>query len=346
MSYKWNCLPPENAELLNEIEELRQDRSRWASRALAADRVMAKVQMARRRAAAALPPMPVIVGAPRSGTTLLRFMLDAHPALAIPPETGFLMQAQFLPAQPDAARRDLFELITHFPAEGPTWDDFGLTCNQLRDALDQIEPFDTSDGIRAFYRLYAAQQNKVRYGDKTPIYSLHLDTIRELLPEARFVHIIRDGRDTSLSLRPLWFAPGKDIASLAAQWKRFVLSARASATPRDYLEIRYEKLLTDTDSVLREVCSFLDLSFDAAMLHYFERTPKRLQQHVTRQTADGAVISHAQRLQQHTLTMQPPRRERINRWKSEMTAAEHAEFNTVAGDLLVELGYEVIRHEI
>ncbi len=302
---------------------------------------MAKVRFARRRAAAMLPPMPVIVGAPRSGTTLLRFMLDAHPSMAIPPETGFLMQAKFIPEGVEGARGALFDLITNFPAAGPTWDDFGLTHEQLRDALETVEPFDVADGLRAFYRLYAAQHGKLRYGDKTPLYCAHLDAIRETLPEARFLHIIRDGRDAALSLRPLWFAPGQDIATLAGEWKRLVMAARAAAG-KDYLEVRYERLLTETEPVLREVCEFIDLKFDPAMLRYFERTPERLKEHVTRRDAEGVVVvSHEQRLQQHTLTMQPPKRERMNRWKEEMSAGEQAEFHSVAGDLLEELGYEL-----
>jgi hypothetical protein len=284
--------------------------------------------------------MPVIVGTPRSGTTLLRFMLDAHPLLAIPPETGFLMQANYIRGEGDAARDALFDLITGFPPAGPTWDDFSLTRDELRFELELVEPFEVAHGIRAFYRLYANHQKKARYGDKTPLYCAHIGAIRQTLPEARFIHIIRDGRDTALSLRPLWFAPGKDITSLATQWRNLVRTARAAAG-QDYLEIRYERLLTSTETVLREICAFIELPFDPAMLRYFERVPERLKQHVTRLDASGeVVVTHEQRVMQDKLLMEPPQQERIFRWKEEMTATEQSEFRAAAGDLLQELDYE------
>jgi hypothetical protein len=338
---KESILPTEIADLLKEIEEIRRDRSRWVARAIADSRALSKVRLARDRAAAELPPMPVIVGAPRSGTTLLRFMLDAHPLLTIPPETGFLMPAQYIDSEGDTARDALFDLITGFPPDGPIWDDFGLTREELRSELELVEPFDVGHGIRAFYRLYAKHQNKPRYGDKTPLYCEHIDAILRTLNESRFIHIIRDGRDTALSLRPLWFAPGKDITSLATQWQRLVRKARASAG-EGYLEIRYERLLTDTEAVLQEVCAFIELPFDPAMLRYFERAPERLKQHVTRIGAEGEiVVSHEQRVKQDKLLMEPPQQERIFRWKEEMTSAEQSEFRAVAGDLLQELGYEL-----
>src|SRR3954452_10016225 len=91
------------------------------------------------------PPMPMIVGSPRSGTTLLRFMLDAHPELAIPPETGFLTQAARLALM---SREEVFETVTAFPPECPTWEDFGLPAERYRAALEALEPFTPADGVR------------------------------------------------------------------------------------------------------------------------------------------------------------------------------------------------------
>lgn len=106
--------------------------------------------------------MPFIIGAPRSGTTLLRFMLDAHPEMAIPPETGFVPLAGGL------GRQDFFDRLTHFPPGAPNWSDFGLDASDFRAGLDQIDPFTCSQGLRTFYRLYAAKHDKPRYGEKTP----------------------------------------------------------------------------------------------------------------------------------------------------------------------------------
>src|SRR4029434_6926754 len=136
---------------------------------------------------------PFIVGVPRSGTTLLRIMLDAHPQLAIPPETGFLSRLVRLPWLWAAGlgRRRLLTIITR----AESWPDFHLDAHALAEALDAVKPFTLADGLRAFYRLYAARFNKSLWGDKTPLYGRHAYSIARLLPEARFIHLIRDGRD-------------------------------------------------------------------------------------------------------------------------------------------------------
>jgi hypothetical protein len=285
--------------------------------------------------------MPIIVGAPRSGTTLLRFMLDAHPEMAIPPETGFLMRGDSFQGTDDELRREFFDTVTTFPPDAPAWDDFGIPREHFRALLQQIAPFSAADGYRAFYRAYAERFGKQRWGDKTPLYCLHLNAIETVLPEARFIHVIRDGRDVALSLREMWFAPGRDIESLAAHWTACVTTARAQgATCRNYLEVRFEELITESATVLERICGFLDLGYSPAMLDYPNRTPDRLAEHGDRRRMDGTmVVSHAVRRRQQALTMQPPQGSRAQSWKRQMSADEQSRFEAVAGTLLQTLGY-------
>jgi hypothetical protein len=287
-------------------------------------------------------PMPFIVGAPRSGTTLLRFMLDAHPELAIPAETGFLLACAQLPQDQGISEQELIQTMLYYPPDAPAWNDYQIPAAEFRAKIGQIRPLTAAAGVRAFYELYAARFGKRRWGDKTPLYCLHLPTIEKLLPEAHFLHLIRDGRDAALSLRHLWFSPGNDIPTLAAYWRHAVASARGhGALCPHYLEVRYEELVSRTEEVLRLVCDFLQLSFDPAMLHYFERTPERLQEHRERTRTDGQiVVTREQRFKQQQNTTRPPDASRIFAWKQDMSSEEQAKFTAVAGDLLRELGYE------
>lgn len=287
-------------------------------------------------------PMPIVVGAPRSGTTLLRFMLDAHPLLAIPPETGFLAAAS-LDHGDVASREGVYRLVTSFPPDAPAWDDFGIDAEEFRAALAALDPFEPADGFRSFYRLYATRQGKPRYGDKTPTYAQHLSTIEQLLPEARFIHLIRDGRDVALSLRRVWFAPTRDIRGLARYWHDMVDAARrAGRRTEHYIEVSYEKLVCHPERVLADVCQFIDLPFDASMLEYWRQTPDRLREHRTRRRPDSQVlVSHEQRLHQQRLTTHPPDPDRIFAWKRDMTTEDRREFLDVAAPMLVDLGYEV-----
>lgn len=290
-----------------------------------------------------LPPMPMIVGSPRSGTTLLRFMLDAHPALAIPPETGFLNLGPKLRGRGNTLRDEFFQALIGYPEPFPAWPDFEIAEEDFWRALTQIVPFTISEGYRAFYRLYAARFDKPRWGDKTPLYCLDLETIREVLPEARFIHIIRDGRDAALSLRRMWFSPGKGIEAQAAYWRKCVLAARQAGVGRpDYLEVRYEALILNPRETLDRVCAHVGLSFDDAMLSYYTRSPERLREHKGRSHPDGTPkLSQEQRLRQQMRTTTPPDPSCIFAWKREMSVEQRERFQSVAGDLLRELGYAV-----
>jgi len=287
--------------------------------------------------------MPIVVGAPRSGTTLLRFMLDSHPDLAIPPETGFLSIADRLTGSGDALRRDFFAAVRTFPPDAPGWNDFGLEDGQFWATLLDVDPFSVADGYRAFYRSYAARFGKGRWGDKTPMYCMHVATIESVLPEARFVHIIRDGRDVALSLREMWFSPGHSMEAQAEHWRRCVSTAREQgAGCRNYLEVRFEELILHTERVLRRICEFIELPYSAEMLEYHLRTPDRLVEHRDRRRIDGSLlVSHAARLRQQAAVTLPPQAARIDTWKQRMSGDERHRFEAIAGPLLSELGYEV-----
>ena len=105
-------------------------------------------------------PAPIIVGAPRSGTTLLRLMLDANSQLAIPPETGFLGLRMSEHSNP---RNQFFDALTNYPIDAPAWSDYGITQEAFWEGLQNIEPFEFGAGARCFFRLYAVLHGKRRW---------------------------------------------------------------------------------------------------------------------------------------------------------------------------------------
>ncbi|HSF41091.1 MAG TPA: sulfotransferase [Thermoanaerobaculia bacterium] len=279
--------------------------------------------------------MPFVVGVARSGTTLLRLMLDAHPELAIPHET------HFIPAvlrEPQAGRESFFRRLTEFP----TWQDLKTPADRFWEELCRVEPFDVQGGLRAFYRLYAGLRGKSRWGDKSPPYCLHIRTIHDGLPEARFIHILRDGRDVALSLRHLWFSPGTDMEALATQWVQHITLARQQGQGNPfYLEVRYEDLVRNPVRELQRICGFAGLEYEPGMERYHETARFRLEEVETRHDADGrVVITKDERLRLHRFTSLPPQSSRIGRWRTEMTREMLAAYEEIAGDLLADLGYE------
>jgi hypothetical protein len=290
----------------------------------------------------AIAPIPFVVGVGRSGTTMLRLMLDAHPELTIPPETHFLP--------------DLIELFRAGEASPPAvadrlvedrrWTDFHLDADALRERLEATEPFEAGPAIGAFYELYAEREGKVRWGDKTPNYVDRMREIESVLPQARFIHLIRDGRDVALSRIKRSLKQPPPIARVARNWKRRVRRAQAEGSKLGhYLELRYEDLVRDSAGTLRTVCEFIELDYDPAMLTYHERAEQRLAEMSGDLRPDGGkpLRPGEERLQAHALAKKPPTEEAIGRWRKRMDSADLATFEKVAGDLLGELGYEVTK---
>ena len=166
-------------------------------------------------------PAPFVVGVGRSGTTLLRLMLDAHPELTIPAETQFVPQL-IEAADAGASAEGLVELIVG----ARTWSDFGLDERRLRERVATGDAPGAAAVLRAFYGLCAERAAKPRWGEKTPAYVRSMTAIGELLGEARFVHLIRDGRDVALSRRRRGMGDGKPMADTARLWRRRIEGAR------------------------------------------------------------------------------------------------------------------------
>jgi hypothetical protein len=288
-------------------------------------------------------PMPFVVGSPRSGTTLLRLMLDAQSTLAIPPETGFLAAAGEWNAEGDALREQMIHTLTSYPPDAPAWSDFHLSADEFRKRLFELPSFDVAEGVRLFYRMYAERFGKTRWGDKTPIYCRSLEQIERILPDAHFVHVVRDGRDAIASLRRQWFSPGDDVRLLARYWSDNVTQARdRGRRSRHYLEVRFESLIAEPEAALREICAFLELDFEAPMLRWFERAPSRLAEHLERRNLAGSiVVTHEQRLRQQAATTRPADRDRIGAWRRQLTRDELLAFEEVAGETLRAFGYDV-----
>ena len=282
-----------------------------------------------------IAPAPFIIGAPRSGTTLLRLMLDSHPELAIPGETHFLFDVF---ANPEAQSLDanLFadQLTRHF-----TWPDYGVGEMEFRQALLSLDPFAVGAGLRLFYTMYAARFGKSRWGEKTPDYSQILPEIKRALPEAHFIYLIRDGRDVAVSKRPLWFGAGPDIEAQAHDWVDHVETARRLADGcRDYMEIRYEHLVRAPERTLRAVCAFLALPYSAEMLDY----PRRAEERVLEAGSWFTLGIPAKQLKQlHVKTASPPAEDRVGRWRTELTQDEATAFEAIAGETLRSCGYDV-----
>ena len=167
-----------------------------------------------------------VLGVSRSGTTLLRVVLDRSPGIAVPDESFFiplLARRHRGTVDRDRFLEDLSRLQV-LAAWGLSLDDIGAG----------IHPgTSTGEAIAAIFEAYAAHEGKPRWGDKTPMYMRHLPLLERLFPDAQYVHLIRDGRDAALSFLRMpegtftrtWAHPDTS-AEFACLWRTEVASAR------------------------------------------------------------------------------------------------------------------------
>jgi hypothetical protein len=271
---------------------------------------------------------PFIVGCWRSGTTLLRLMLDSNPDLAIPNESHFIPQlsARWLHASPTQAPWEAFaeDLVSNDWFS--TW---GLSENDVRRSLSDVGPGSFPEAMRCIFALYARERGKTRYGDKTPSYIQCMPRLAALFPEGRFIHIVRDGRDVALSIMELGFG-AETLDRAALEWAHRVRRGRRAGRRlgrERYLEVRYETLVDAPTNVLLGICEFLDLPFSPDMLRYFDR-------------ADDALRGLNERRRRFHRHLYSPPSARLRDWRQQMHREQVVVFEALAGDVLEEFGYE------
>ncbi|MDQ3572074.1 MAG: sulfotransferase [Actinomycetota bacterium] len=286
-------------------------------------------------------PAPFVVGAGRSGTTLLRMMLDAHPDLAIPPETRFVPRLINAARGGRASADDLAGLL----AAERNWADFGLDAKHLAERFRKQPRLDPATVVRSFYHAYAERFGKSRWGDKTPPYGRRAPMIASAVPEAHFVHVVRDPRAVVASWLEFRAGRGDDPltpAHWAEVWVATVVETRVKAQRVErFTEIRYEDLVTDPEPTLRRICDFIDLPFAGEMLSYHETAAERLAELSVGLPAgrEQPARSAADRIGPHELLAEPPRLDRIESWRNALTPSESRAVEEVARDLLADLGY-------
>jgi hypothetical protein len=264
----------------------------------------------------------LILGVRRSGTTLLRVILDRNPELAVPDESYFVPQL----AHRHGSRPDVESFLDDVRRLS-TLREWGISAADVR---ERVRPGMTlGELVGAVYEAYAAKQGKARWGDKTPMYMQHLDLLERLFPAARYVHLIRDGRDAALSFLSMpagvvtesWHHP-RSVADFACQWRTEVEAARALGrrVGRRYHEVRYEQLVAEPDAEVRAICAFAELPFEREMLDY----------------AGNVDLS----AKPHQQSLAKPPTAGLRDWRRSMSVDESRSYEEIAGDVLSSLGYE------
>ena len=277
-------------------------------------------------------PDPILMyGMERSGTTLLSMMVGAHPDIAVP----FAVAAIWYEFAERCSRdygglqstedrqRLIHDLLAHPRIRN--WD-----AELDKDKIEaQLNGSDFAAIMGAFYRAYAAEKGKPRWGQMEIATLDDLPIAYEWFPSARFVHLVRDGRDVAVSHQTMPYGSG-NIAECAQAWKRRLGTnlAIGQVLGRDqYHVIRYEDLVERPEPTLATLCDFIGVPYSDDMLNYPAMVDNK--------------VPEERRWLWPDLNKKP-NAEKLYRWRDKMTANQRAVFESYAGDLLKELSYETL----
>jgi hypothetical protein len=281
-------------------------------------------------------PFVFIVGCPRSGTTLLGRMVDAHPDIAVIHEGRFapdwFERRRGLTPDGFVTPELVDELLGH-----PPFEKVSVGREELERLLGDGDRVPYADFVAGIFDLHGHAHGKRLVGDKTPHYVRSLPTLHDLWPASKIVHLIRDGRDVSQSVfgwRKVAERGGSvarfdafqedPVATVACWWEWLVRLGRedgAALGPAIYHEIRYESLVAEPAAECERLCDFLGVPYDDRMVGFHEGRER-----------DDPDLDAKKAWRRVTPG--------LRNWRSEMSPADVERFEAAAGGLLDELGYE------
>jgi hypothetical protein len=277
-------------------------------------------------------PYLFLVGCPRSGTTLLQRLVDAHPRIAVIHETQWvprLYERRAGLTEDGLVTPDLLDKIV----EHRRFPRLELEPDRVAELIEDGKPKHYARFVSEVFDLYGHVKGKPLVGEKSPGYVRHLPTLHALWPWAKLIHLIRDGRDVALSVLdwkkkegtagrfPTWQDDPVTTTALWWEWSvRLGREAGARIGPGRYYELFYESLVAEPERECEELCRFLGVPYDNAMLRFYEgrMRPK---------PGRGAKAAWL------------PVTRGLRRWEEQMSPDDRSRFEAATGDLLHELGY-------
>jgi hypothetical protein len=273
-------------------------------------------------------PYVFFVGCPRSGTTLVRRIGDAHPELAVIGEQHWLPR-WWKQRKGIASDGTVTLALADALLADPRFRKVEVAPERVRTLAAERKPY--ARFVSELFDLHGEVKGKRLVGEKTPFYVRRIPTLHDLWPEARIVHLIRDGRDVALSLLswdraernvgrlPTWDDDRLITAALFWDWNVRQGRDAGALLGENYYEMRYERLVADPEGACRELCDFLSLPYEPSMLRFHEGRTR------PGESAKDAWL---------------PVTSGLRDWREQMSTDEVRRFEAAAGSLLDELGYE------
>ncbi len=280
-----------------------------------------------------------IIGNPRSGTSLLRIILNSHKEIMIPPEAGFAMWLYSKYKNQDFSISEIKLNYLQDLYQTRKFETWGLNPQELKKYILSKNISRYSEMIRLIYIFYGKSKNRSfsRWGDKNNFYIDYITQINQLFKNVQFIHIVRDGRDIVCSYKDInkkriksKYKPNlpDDVKSIAYEWKeneKKISDSFESVDDNRTLTIRYEDLILNFSKTMKNIMKYLNLPYDDGMEHYYLNNND--------EPTDF--------LQWKSKIKKPIDKSRVCRYKIELDDNSVKIFNNIASSVLKKYNYEL-----
>lgn len=274
-----------------------------------------------------------IVGANRSGTTLLRLILNAHSNIGIPEEIVYFGSTMAgVPIEqwkaPQVSDARWTEFVSAFIDDKCSVLE-GIDLDRVKQEIVQSGKKDFSYPYSLVLETWAKHHQKKRWGEKTPGNLFYADVLLEMYPDARFIHLVRDPRAGVSSMMKTDFFPD-DIAFNAMSRRKYMRKGRgildASVPAEQRLMLRYEDIVTSPETTIRAICHFLGEQFEPAMLSFYKDSSRYMKEAASTSFNKAAT--------------KPISAEMLDKWKKHLTSGQVAMVEAICNKEIKEFGYK------
>jgi hypothetical protein len=287
-----------------------------------------------------------VIGNPRSGTSLLRLMLNSHPHICVPPECGYIewwYEKYLAWNKNDSTNKKKVDEYVNDILSSKKMETWRMEINKLRENILFHQPNNYADLSAVVCLTFAQSKNKPalkKWGDKNNYYIQICSKLHLIFPEARFILIVRDGRDVACSYKAVnklktisRYKPNlpDNINEIATKWlinNQNILKFFDTLPVFQKHILKYEALISDPESELKSICKHIGIDFSKEMLNYFLNNRKNYEEPV--ELIDWKIK-----------TMEKPDASNSGKYKNELLPEEIENFNSIGGVMLKYFGYEI-----
>lgn len=279
-------------------------------------------------------PIFFIIGRPRTGTTLLRTLFDAHPNVIIPPECALILNLYPKYSkikQWNKKKINTFLKDVKAQRKFASWHmDVDKVRNDLLKLGNKASYQDFVKVLYSDYRSFFDKEKIVTLGDKNPVYSININQIIEIFPDAKFIHLTRDYRDNILSILKVDFeAPLVPLIVYRWRYSAIKILNLKNKFPDQFYTIKYEDFVNDHRYHYTKLCDFLGIKYDDKVFDFHKKKDEIFK-----------VFPEKQFEKYHKSLLKPITNEKVGIWKKELSERDVKTADAVVGKYAGMLGYE------